>query len=168
MGLHKILWLRGLVFTVLVPGSVGLYLPKALASGHKQAEGPASYAGWALVLSGVAVYAVCLGHFLRAGGTPAIFFARRLRLLIGEEPSRLVAGGLYAFSRNPMYVGVLLAIFGQALLYSFSNPGNLRRNRLDELPRGNHHRGRASSQSYARPGVPGDCRKVPRWLFRTP
>ena len=34
-----------------------------------------------------------------------------------DAPKRLVARGLYRFVRNPMYVGVLLAIFGQALWF---------------------------------------------------
>ena len=48
---------------------------------------------------------------------PAIFFTRPFRFLIGEEPAGLVSGGLYRFSRNPMYVGVLLAVFGRAMLF---------------------------------------------------
>jgi protein-S-isoprenylcysteine O-methyltransferase Ste14 len=53
-----------------------------------------------------------------AGGAPAPFFARGLRGLVGEEPARLVRGGLYQVSRNPMYVGVLLVVFGQAALFA--------------------------------------------------
>jgi len=34
-----------------------------------------------------------------------------------DAPKQLVARGLYRFVRNPMYVGVLLAIFGQALWF---------------------------------------------------
>jgi len=73
-------------------------------------------AGWAPILAGTLIYALCLIRFLAAGGTPAIFFTRPLRFLIGEEPEGLVSGGLYRFSRNPMYLGVLMAVFGQAVL----------------------------------------------------
>jgi len=92
MGLRWMLWLRGLAFTVLVPAIVGLYLPCAIASSHDQSAGAAWYAGWTMVVVGASIYFACLGQFLRAGGTPAIFFARHLRLLIGEEPMSLVSG----------------------------------------------------------------------------
>jgi len=39
-----------------------------------------------------------------------------LSFLIGEAPAALVSEGLYRYSRNPMYVGVLLTIFGQGLV----------------------------------------------------
>lgn len=111
-----LLWLRGLVFTLLVPAVVGFYVPSTLLEGRHLQPGPWQ-AGWILVILGTATYLVCLIQFLSAGGTPAIFFARHLRFLIGEEPAALVARGMYRISRNPMYLGVLSAIFGQALLY---------------------------------------------------
>src|SRR5271165_2085746 len=110
------LWLRGLVFTLLVPAVVGLYVPSTLYAGRHPQPG-AWQAGWLLVILGAATYLVCLIQFLAAGGTPAIFFARHLRLLIGEEPTALVGQGIYRISRNPMYLGVLTAVFGQAALF---------------------------------------------------
>jgi protein-S-isoprenylcysteine O-methyltransferase Ste14 len=41
-----------------------------------------------------------------------------VRRVVGEEPATLVRGGLYRFTRNPMYVGVLTAILGQAVLFA--------------------------------------------------
>jgi protein-S-isoprenylcysteine O-methyltransferase Ste14 len=111
------LWVRGLVFTVLVPAVVGFFLPSAVDP-HAQRRGGISDAGWLSIVAGMLIYAHCLIRFLAAGGTPAIFFARPLRFLIGEEPPGLVSGGLYRFSRNPMYVGVLLVVFGQAILFA--------------------------------------------------
>jgi protein-S-isoprenylcysteine O-methyltransferase Ste14 len=110
------LWLRGLIFTLLLPAMIAVFGPMALDRTAQRAGGPWD-AGWILIAFGGAVYGLCLLRFLAAGGTPAIFFTRGLRLLIGEEPGSLVSGGLYRFSRNPMYVGVLLVIFGQAIVF---------------------------------------------------
>jgi len=115
--LVQMLWVRAVVFTVLVPGVVGFFLPSAIDP-RARLRGGISDAGWLLVAAGMLIYALCLIRFLAAGGTPAIYFARRLRLLIGEEPAGLVSRGPYRFSRNPMYVGVLLAVFGQAVLFA--------------------------------------------------
>jgi protein-S-isoprenylcysteine O-methyltransferase Ste14 len=111
------LWLRGLVFTLLVPGVVAFILPSAVDGGSRL-RGGICEAGWLPVAAGALIYALCLIRFLTAGGTPAIFFTRHLRLLIGEEPAGLVSTGLYRFSRNPMYVGVLLVVFGQSVLFA--------------------------------------------------
>lgn len=111
------LWLRGLAFTVLAPFVAGVLLPSLIYKGHGP-RGGFWEAGWLLVGAGAAVYGLCLLRFLAAGGTPAIFFTRRVKFLIGEEPSTLVRGGLYRTSRNPMYVGVLLVVFGQAMLFA--------------------------------------------------
>jgi protein-S-isoprenylcysteine O-methyltransferase Ste14 len=115
--LFPMLWLRGIVFTVVIPGVVGFFLPRAIDPGA-QLRGGIWEAGWLLVAAGTLIYALCLIRFLIAGGTPAIYFTRRLRALIGEEPAGLVSGGPYRYSRNPMYVGVLLVVFGQAVLFT--------------------------------------------------
>jgi protein-S-isoprenylcysteine O-methyltransferase Ste14 len=110
------LWLQGLIFSVLVPGVVAFYVPQALRNGRTAAEGWWSL-GWILFAIGVLIYLRCLVDFLRAGGTPAVFFTRPIRAILGEEPRQVVSGGLYRYSRNPMYVGVITAIAGQAIVY---------------------------------------------------
>lgn len=111
------LWLRGLLFTLLVPCVVGILVPSLIDSGSS-IKGGWWGIGWLLVATGSIIYALCLLEFLASGGTPAIFFTRHLKFVIGEEPSRLVKRGLYRVSRNPMYVGVLLTVFGQAILFA--------------------------------------------------
>ncbi len=115
--LSTMLWLRAIVFSVLVPGLVAVWVPQRIL-GPKPLESGLWRAGWLAVAAGAAVYLRCLLSFLRAHGTPAIFFTRPLRAVLGEEPRSLVRSGLYRYSRNPMYVGVLAIVFGQAILYA--------------------------------------------------
>ena len=109
------LWLRGLIFTALVPWVVAVLAP-AWVDPEARSQGGLSKAGWVLIAIGAALYAICLLRFLAAGGTPAVFFTRPLRWLIGEEPRKLVSVGPYRFSRNPMYAAVLMVVFGRAIL----------------------------------------------------
>ena len=112
----RVPWVRGLIFTVLVPGMLALYVPARMADSLVPPGGLWN-AGWLVSAIGAIGYLLCFLQFLASGGTPAIFFTRPLKFLIGQEPSRLVQGGLYHVSRNPMYVSVLLVIFGQALRF---------------------------------------------------
>jgi protein-S-isoprenylcysteine O-methyltransferase Ste14 len=110
-----LLWLQGLIFSVLVPGVVAFYVPQTLRTGP--ALGGWWSLGWILFALGALIYLLCLYNFLAAGGTPAIFFTRPIRALLGEEPQQVVRSGLYRYSRNPMYLGVFTAIAGQAIVY---------------------------------------------------
>ncbi|HEU5473906.1 MAG TPA: isoprenylcysteine carboxylmethyltransferase family protein [Actinophytocola sp.] len=68
---------------------------------------PLAVLGGVLVAGGAAVVGDAFVRFVRDGrGTPAPV----------APTERLVVGGLYRFVRNPMYVGVVTAIVGQALL----------------------------------------------------
>ncbi len=110
------LWLRGLLFTILVPFVVGYAVPQSLRTPGAAAPGIWQF-GSILIAAGALLYLWCLVCFLLAGGTPAIFFTRHLGFLLGEEPPDVVRTGPYRYSRNPMYVAVVAAIFGQAALY---------------------------------------------------
>jgi protein-S-isoprenylcysteine O-methyltransferase Ste14 len=109
------LWIRGLIFTVLIPGFLGVFLPALICRDRGLRAGPWAV-GWIPIAAGAAVYGACLVRFLRSGGTPAIYFTRGARTIIGEEPRALVQGWLYRVSRNPMYVGLLLVVAGQAIV----------------------------------------------------
>ena len=106
-----LLFLKNVLFTVVVPGAVAVYVPLGLAGGRGGPPpewGVAQYAALLPLASGCAVYFWCLWDFAAFGrGTPAPV----------DAPRRLVVRGLYRHVRNPMYVGVLLVIAGWALLF---------------------------------------------------
>ena len=104
------LWLRTILFTLLVPGTVLVLVPLALVRlevGPRLDLGPARYLGLVPLLAGLAVILWCFADFIRRGrGTPAPY----------DPPRELVVAGLYRWVRNPQYVGVVLAVVGEALL----------------------------------------------------
>ncbi len=61
-----------------------------------------------------------LSFILRGKGTPAIWFTEALGWLIGKEPSKMVSSGLYKYSRNPMYLGVMTTVFGEGIFFAYS------------------------------------------------
>ena len=158
-----VLWVRGAIFTACAPLVVAGWAPAAIDPARRPA-GFGWNAGWLLIAAGVGIYFVCLVRFLRSGGTPAIFFTRPLRVLIGVEPPRLVQEWLYMRTRNPMYVGVVLAVFGQAVV--FASPGIASYAVL--LWMAFHVVVIALEEPHLREvhGRPYDeyCRRVPRWL----
>jgi protein-S-isoprenylcysteine O-methyltransferase Ste14 len=68
---------------------------------------PWSYSGAVLALLGITISATAAGAFRRAG-TPVVPF---------EPSTALVTGGLYRFTRNPMYLGLVLSLLGVTILF---------------------------------------------------
>ena len=103
-----VLLLKNLLFTVFVPGTIAIYVPLLIARPHSPSAGAVGVAGVALLVLGGAIYAWCVWDFATFGrGTP----------LPLDAPKRLVVRGLYRYSRNPMYLGVLTVILGWAVLF---------------------------------------------------
>lgn len=101
---------KTLLFTLLVPGAVVGAVPYWVARLDRSPMelGAARWFGVLPLGLGVFIYARCAFDFGVTGrGTPFPL----------DPPRVFVARGLYRHVRNPMYVGVLLAILGQALLY---------------------------------------------------
>ena len=106
-----LLFLKNLCFTVIVPGTVAVFVPLSAFSHSKFFFSGLALTGAFLLLVGGLIYLWCVWDFGAAGrGTPAPI----------DPPKRLVVRGLYAYGRNPMYVGVLSVIFGWALLFGSS------------------------------------------------
>ena len=103
-----LLFLKNLLFTIVVPGTVAVYVPVFVFS-HGPAQRPVyTLAGGVLLAVGGAVYLWCLWDFASTGrATPAPI----------DPPKHLVVRGLYRYTRNPMYVGVVGMIFGWALSF---------------------------------------------------
>src|SRR5882672_4826546 len=68
---------------------------------------PWSYCGAVLVIVGVIMSAAASSSFRRAG-TPVIPF---------ERSTVLVTSGYYRWTRNPMYLGLVLTLVGAAVLF---------------------------------------------------
>ena len=103
-----LLLLKNLLFTLVVPGTVAVYLPLLIVRGKVPASGPALATAVLLLAAGGAIYSRCIWDFAAFGrGTPAPI----------DAPKRLVVRGLYRYTRNPMYAGVLTVILGWAVLF---------------------------------------------------
>lgn len=102
--------LETVIFTIFVPGTVAGYIPWRLHGNH-----PVTTSGWVfwpallLIAAGTAIYlhTAFWGFALRGQGTPAPI----------APTKKLVVVGLHRYVRNPMYLGVLCIILGQALLF---------------------------------------------------
>jgi len=107
------IWLKTLLFTIIAPGTVTVLLPYLLLSSRRAAETPTLGAlrllGFAPLLIGLSIYLWCAYDFAAKGhGTPAPV----------DPPKQLVRSGLYRFTRNPMYVGIILILLGEAIFFA--------------------------------------------------
>ena len=148
------------MFTAAVPGTVAILIPQWLRS-RGPVPGQVSLVlqilGVVVFTLGVAISLWCAWDFAMKGkGTP----------LPIDAPRALVVKGLYRYMRNPMYVGVALLIFGQAVYYYSRSvafygcavlAGFTVFVRLYEEP----HLRQVFGRQYE-----DYCRKVPRWLPR--
>lgn len=67
----------------------------------------AQAAGALLICAGLVPLVASFGEFVKANGTPVPV----------ASPPRLVVSGFYRYVRNPIYVGFLVILLGEALLF---------------------------------------------------
>ncbi|MEP6645956.1 MAG: isoprenylcysteine carboxylmethyltransferase family protein [Saprospiraceae bacterium] len=105
------LFFRNLFFTILQPGLVAGLFPYLLDSDQIRLHldvsfGTGQYAGLILFIVGWCLILYCIYRFAVEGqGT----------LSPVDQTKNLVKKGIYRYSRNPMYIGVIIALIGMAL-----------------------------------------------------
>ena len=106
-----------LAWFITVGGTFGVLLPYLLNDWHLHQPLPhwviARIAGILLICAGLVPLVDSFVEFFKAGGTPVPV----------ASPPRLVVSGFYRYVRNPIYVGFLIILIGQTLL--FGSPGML-------------------------------------------
>jgi protein-S-isoprenylcysteine O-methyltransferase Ste14 len=106
------LLLKNIVFAILVPGTITVLIPYwILNRNHVPAPLPwgiQQYLALMPAMAGIAIYFRCIWDFATVGrGTPAPI----------DAPKVLVVRGLYRYVRNPMYLGVLSMLTGEAIFF---------------------------------------------------
>ena len=110
--MRLLLALRALFFVLLLPGTVAGYIPFRILRSADRLNVPAisasSVVAAVLAVAGALILLRCVWDFFAAGkGTLAPI----------DPPRFLVVRGLYRFTRNPMYNGVIALILGEAWLF---------------------------------------------------
>jgi protein-S-isoprenylcysteine O-methyltransferase Ste14 len=102
--------LKTMLFTVVVPGTVLVVVPRWLLGGafHWPERGVLVWVGGVVILLGAATYFRCAWEFaVRGLGTPAPIAPTKF----------LVTTALHRYVRNPMYIGVFTVIVGEAIIF---------------------------------------------------
>jgi protein-S-isoprenylcysteine O-methyltransferase Ste14 len=103
-----------LSFTLLVPCTVVAFAPYFWIMGPARVASRwpplgLSALGFVPLAIGLAIYVACARRFAVEGlGTPAPY----------DPPRRLVTGGLFRWTRNPFYVGIVTILLGEAAVFA--------------------------------------------------
>ena len=110
--MRLLLALRALFFVLLLPGTVAGYIPFSILRAGNLLRVPdlglASVCAAVFAITGALVLLRCVWDFFATG---------RGTLAPVDPPRHLVVCGLYRYTRNPMYNGVLALILGEAWLF---------------------------------------------------
>jgi protein-S-isoprenylcysteine O-methyltransferase Ste14 len=108
MARTRSLIVRNLLFTVVVAGLGGAWIPWWILTRHGHTAAPAAYEAVPVIAAGIALYVWCVWNFAAVGrGTPGPW----------DAPSHVVATGPYRWVRNPIYLAALLIVLGEAWLF---------------------------------------------------
>jgi len=102
------LLIRNLVFTIVVPGLGGAWIPWEIVTRDGHPATPSAWEAIPLIAAGATLYLWCVWNFAAVGrGTPGLW----------DAPRRVVAGGPYRYVRNPIYIAALVIVAGEAWLF---------------------------------------------------
>src|SRR5688500_16625475 len=107
------LLLRNLLFTILQPGLVTGLFPYLLLRNSRRTFFPDVWTFWHVVgaaigLAGLLILVRCILRFATEGrGTISPI----------DPTTKLVERGLYRYSRNPMYLGAIVLLIGEAIFW---------------------------------------------------
>lgn len=104
--------LKILFLMIIGPGSVIVFIPCLIMSFFGPPDfykiGHSQYIGIIPILMGLIISLWCFYDFISVGkGTP----------VPTDPPEKLVIIGMYRFVRNPMYIGILFLLFGEAVFF---------------------------------------------------
>lgn len=107
------LFFRNLFFTILQPGVVAGIIPWLILKNKKglvlnDTLSLWQYLGIILFACGLLILLMCIARF---------GFEGKGTLSPLDPTKKLVISGLYKYSRNPMYVGVMMILTGETVLY---------------------------------------------------
>jgi protein-S-isoprenylcysteine O-methyltransferase Ste14 len=101
-------FLRNLLFTIVVPGSGALLMPWWVLRRFDPTAPAVAWPALVLIAVGAALYLWCLWMFAVVGrGTPGPW----------DAPAHVVVTGPYRWVRNPIYLAALLVVVGEACLF---------------------------------------------------
>lgn len=110
------LFLRNLIFTILHPGIVAGLIPywilRRAGVAFPNAWGLLQFSGAIIFIAGLVLLLNCIARFAIEG---------RGTLSPADPTKHLVVKGMYRHSRNPMYVGVMLILAGEALFFRLAD-----------------------------------------------
>src|SRR5262249_43560259 len=99
---------RNVLFTAVVPGLGGVWLPLRIVMRGGHSATPVAWEAMPVIVLGAALYIWCVWNFAAVGdGTPGPW----------DAPARVVAVGPYRRVRNPIYLAALLVVLGEAWLF---------------------------------------------------
>lgn len=150
--------LHAIIAFLVLPGTVAFAVPLLWLRPAHLLHG-FNPVGFIIAVVGSALLLWCVGHFFVSG---------RGSLAPWAPPERLVRIGPYRWSRNPMYIGVLLILAGWAI--AFRSPGlGLY---AGAIAVAFHFRVLLAEEPWAERTFPDDwpayAGRVPRWLGSVP